>query len=205
MSLGQMRGQHPTGTYARKVVEPLLIDLSWSSSRLEGNTYSLMETAELFKRCAAGDDLDAVMLLNHKSAIEFLVNAVPQRVLTSSLIKDLHAILMDFLLADPGNGLGRIRETVVGIGHSAYTPTQIPSLLDEMFQRVVTVASEVKNPVEAALFLWVNIAYLQPFLDGNKRTSRLAANIPLMGVQLRAAVISWRGCPRLRVRDDGGL
>jgi hypothetical protein len=86
---GRLRGQQPAGTYARKVLEPLLIDLSWSSSRLEGNRYSLLDTEELFKSGATGRDVDAVMLLNHKAAIEFLVDAVPEYGLTSALIRNL--------------------------------------------------------------------------------------------------------------------
>lgn len=176
---GRMRGRQPAGTYARKVLEPLLLDLSWSSSRLEGNRYSLLATQELFKRGTAGDDPDAVMLLNHKAAIEFMVDAVPQYGLTPAVIGNLHALLMQDLLAD-AEGLGRIRQTVVNIGDTTYVPLQAPMLLQEMFDLIVEKARLIKNPVEAAFFLWVNLAYLQPFEDGNKRTSRLSANIPLM-------------------------
>lgn len=176
---GRMRGQQPAGTYARNVLGPLLIDLSWSSSRLEGNRYSLLATEELFKLGAAASDLDAVMLLNHKAAIEFMVDAVPEYGLTSAVIRNLHAVLMQDLLADP-EGLGNIRRKVVNISDTTYVPAQAPLLLEEMFERIVDKARQVKNPVEAAFFLWVNLAYLQPFEDGNKRTSRLSANIPLM-------------------------
>ncbi|MGB3704950.1 MAG: Fic family protein [Castellaniella sp.] len=176
---GRMRGQQPAGTYARNVLGPLLIDLSWSSSRLEGNRYSLLATEELFKRGTAASDLDAVMLLNHKAAIEFMVDAVPNYGLTSSVIRNLHAILMQDLLAD-AEGLGNIRRKVVNIRDTTYVPAQAPLLLEEMFEHVVDKARQIKNPVEAAFFLWVSLAYLQPFEDGNKRTSRLSANIPLM-------------------------
>ncbi|NIF28693.1 helix-turn-helix domain-containing protein [Pantoea sp. Tr-811] len=176
---GQMRGQQPAGTYARKVLEPLLIDLSWSSSRLEGNRYSLLDTERLFKSGVTDGDLDAVMLLNHKAAIEFMVDAVPEYGLNSAVISNLHALLMQDLLAD-GTALGSIRQTVVNISGTTYFPTQLPSLLEEMFERVLDKARQIKNPIEAAFFLWINLAYLQPFEDGNKRTSRLAANIPLM-------------------------
>ncbi|MFJ4347180.1 Fic family protein [Pseudomonas sp. NPDC089401] len=176
---GRMRGQQPAGTYARKVLEPLLIDLSWSSSRLEGNRYTLLDTERLFRSGVTDGDLDAVMLLNHKAAIEFMVDAVPEYGLNSAVISNLHALLMQDLLAD-GSALGSIRQTVVNISGTTYFPTQVPSLLEEMFEQVLEKARQVKNPIEAAFFLWVNLAYLQPFEDGNKRTSRLAANIPLM-------------------------
>lgn len=176
---GRMQGQQPAGTYARNVLGPLLIDLSWSSSRLEGNRYSLLATEELFKRGTSGGDLDAVMLLNHKSAIEFMVDAVPEYGLTSAVVRNLHAILMQDLLAD-ADGLGSIRRKVVNISDTTYVPAQAPLLLEEMFEQIMEKARHIKNPVEASFFLWVNLAYLQPFEDGNKRTSRLSANVPLM-------------------------
>jgi Fic family protein len=177
--LGRMRGQQPAGTYARKVLEQLLIDLSWSSSRLEGNRYSRLDTEELFKSGLTGNDQDAVMLLNHKNAIEFMVDAVPEQGLAMGVVRNLHAVLMRDLLAD-SDGLGAIRRKVVNISDTVYFPSQVPSLLAEMLERILDAARLVKNPLEAAFFLWVHIAYLQPFEDGNKRTSRLAANIPLM-------------------------
>ncbi len=176
---GRMQGQQPAGTYARKVLEQLLIDLSWSSSRLEGNTYSLLATEELFKSGAPPSDLEGVMLLNHKRAIEFLVDAVPSYGLTDGVIRNLHALLMQDLLTDSAR-LGAIRTKVVNISDTTYVPSQVPQLLEEMISLIIGKAQHIKNPAEAAFFLWVNLAYLQPFEDGNKRTSRLAANIPLM-------------------------
>lgn len=176
---GRMPGQQPAGTFARKVLEQLLIDLSWSSSRLEGNTYSLLATEELFKSGAPPTDLEGVMLLDHKRAIEFLVDAVPSYGLTDGVIRNLHALLMQDLLADSA-GLGAIRTKVVNISDTTYVPSQVPQLLEEMTSLIIAKAQHIKNPAEAAFFLWVNLAYLQPFEDGNKRTSRLAANIPLL-------------------------
>ena len=176
---GRMQGQQPAGTYARKVLEQLLIDLSWSSSRLEGNRYTLLATEELFKGGTSLGDADAVMLLNHKAAIEFLVDAAPTQGMTVGLVRNLHAVLMQDLLAD-SDGLGAIRKRVVNISDTTYVPMQVPSILEEMLSGIIDKARRIKNPIEAAFFLWVNLAYLQPFEDGNKRTSRLAANIPLM-------------------------
>lgn len=174
-----MSGQQPAGTYARNVMEPLLIDLSWSSSRLEGNRYSLLETKQLFESGTRSGDLDAVMLLNHKAAIEFMINEVPMTGLTEPVVRNLHATLMRDLLAD-GSALGNIRSKMVQIKDTSYIPEQAPGVLQEMFGRIIAKARQINNPIEAAFFLWVNIAYLQPFEDGNKRTSRLAANIPLL-------------------------
>jgi Fic family protein len=174
-----MGGQQAAGTYARKVLEQLLIDLSWSSSRLEGNTYSRLATAELFKSGAAPSDRESVMLLNHKRAIEFLVDAVPSYGLTDGVIRNLQALLMQDLLDGP-TGLGAIRTKIVNISDTTYIPWQVPQLLEELLSVIIAKAQLIKNSVEAAFFLWVHLAYLQAFEDGNKRTSRLAANIPLM-------------------------
>ncbi|SPE36929.1 putative Fic (Filamentation induced by cAMP) protein [Burkholderiales bacterium] len=179
-SEGRSPGQQPAATFARKVLEQLLIDLSWYSSRLEGNRKSLLDTRELFaKGRSEGDDLDATMLLNHKDAIEFMVDAVPTEGITVPVVRNLQSLLMQGLLAN-SDSLGAIRRTLVNITDTVYVPTQVPSLLEEMLALVVEKARNVRNPLEAAFFLWVNLAYLQPFEDGNKRTSRLCANMPLM-------------------------
>jgi Fic family protein len=177
---GRMPGQQPAGTYARKVLEQLLIDLSWSSSRLEGNRKSLLDTRNLFLAGRSGaDDADSTMLLNHKDAIEFIVDAVPTYGITIPVVCNLQSLLMQGLLADP-RALGTIRAMVVNIEGSVYVPTQVPALLEEMLRLIVEKSRQIKNPVEGAFFLWVNLAYLQPFEDGNKRTSRLCANLPLL-------------------------
>jgi fido (protein-threonine AMPylation protein) len=95
------------------------------------------------------------------------------------VIRNIHTLLMQGLLHDE-NSLGAIRQKVVNISSTVYVPAQMPSLLEEMLGIVIAKARDIKNPVEAAFFLWVNLAYLQPFEDGNKRTSRLSANIPLL-------------------------
>lgn len=177
---GRARGQQPAGTYARKVLEQLLIDLSWNSSRLEGNRKSLLDTKELFARGHADEgDIDALMLLNHKEAIEFVVDAVPHYGITEAVVRNIQAVLMQGLLPNPER-LGKVRETVVTITDSVYLPLQVPQLIDELLKLIIEKARHVKNPIEAAFFMWLNIAYLQPFEDGNKRTSRLCANLPLL-------------------------
>jgi fido (protein-threonine AMPylation protein) len=177
LARGRLPDQQPAGTYARKVLEQLLVELSWSSSKLEGNTYSLLDTERLFKRGIDGTDQDATMLLNHKSAIEFLVAEGPARGLATSMVRNIHSLLMGDLLDE--TQLGAIRDTPVYITASTFIPHQIPQVLEELLEQIVTKARAIPNPVEAAFFLWVQIAYLQPFVDGNKRTSRISANIPL--------------------------
>lgn len=175
------QGQQAAGTYVREVLEQLLIDLSWSSSRLEGNNKSLLDTKELFeiREQASPIDEDTLMLLNHKNAIEYMVDAVPTAGIIVPVIVDLQAKLMQDLLKD-ARDIGSIRQRVVNIDGSVYSPSNIPTLLESMLNEIVEKVRHIHNPIEAAFFLWVNIAYLQPFTDGNKRTSRLSANMPLM-------------------------
>jgi len=186
---GAIKGQFPAGTYLRKVLDQLLVDLAWSSSNLEGNTISYLDTERLFALESTtgevpvfptgADAQHRILLINHKRAINFLAEQVPDTGLSIFTIRNLHALLMEDLVPDVAQ-LGAIRKQIVSIGGSTYTPTSMPQVLAEMLEQIVEKAGRIKNPVEAAFFLWVNIAYLQPFIDGNKRTSRLSANIPLM-------------------------
>lgn len=108
-----------------------------------------------------------------------MVDAVPEYGITAPVVRNIQSLLMQGLLDNP-DSIGAIRKTVVNITNSVYLPTQVPSLLEEMLGIIIEKARHIKNPIEAAFFLWLNVAYLQPFEDGNKRTSRLCANLPLM-------------------------
>jgi hypothetical protein len=180
--IGKMIGDRPVGTYAREIYNRILIDLSWNSSRLEGNSYSLLETERLLKLNAtvAGKDIaEARMILNHKEAIEFLVDSIDTIEINRFTIVSLHAILSHDLLGNPKSS-GRLREIPIGIGRSVYQPISIPQVIEECFQQIIDKAFAIRNPFEQAFFLMVHLPYLQPFEDVNKRVSRLAANIPLL-------------------------
>ncbi len=175
-------GHYPAGTYARQIFNKLLIDLSWNSSRLEGNTYSLLETEQLLERgkITKGKDLsETQMILNHKAAIEFLIQTAEEIGVNRFTILNLHTLLSDNLLPDP-SACGRLRSIAVGIAHSTYQPVAIPQVVEECFDLLISKACKIKNPFEQAFFLMVQLPYLQPFDDVNKRTSRLATNIPLI-------------------------
>ena len=170
------------GIYAKNVFSRLLIDLSWNSSRLEGNTYSLLDTKRLldFGQAAEGKDRrEAQMILNHRAAIEFLVESAGEISFNRQTVLNLHALLADGLLEDPDSP-GRLRRILVGVDGSTYHPPGVPQLIEECFDQVLATATAIADPFEQALFVMVQLPYLQPFDDVNKRVSRLAANIPLI-------------------------
>ena len=179
-------GQQPAGTYARQILNRLLIDLSWNSSRLEGNTYSLLDTKRLLAFGAEAEgkqQLEAQMILNHKEAIEFLVDSAGEIGFNRRTILNLHALLANNLLADP-MATGRLRRIAVGIEKSVFHPLEAPQLIEECFDQILATAAAIKDPFEQALFVMAQLPYLQPFDDVNKRVSRLAANIPLIKANL---------------------
>lgn len=180
-AVGQSTGERPAGTYARDILGQLLIDLSWSSSRLEGNRYSRLETKALIEAAHEAEGKtrqEAVMVLNHKRAIEFLVDVAPNDDPYRRVIANLHAMLMDGLMKDE-SGLGAIRHRLVVIEESTYTPPQAPAQLQRMYEMIAEKAQRVRDPLEASFFLLTQLPYLQPFEDGNKRTARVACNLPL--------------------------
>ena len=128
--------QAAAGTYARHMLSRLLIDLSWNSSRLEGNTYSLLDTQLLIEkgeRATEKPPADAQMIMNHKEAIEFLLSDQDGEIgFNRYTILNLHGILANNLLPDP-SAPGRLRKFGVGIGQSSYTPLDTPQQIEEMF------------------------------------------------------------------------
>ena len=174
--------QAAAGTFARDILNRLLIDLSWASSQLEGNTYSQLDTERLieFGQAAEGKNtLETQMILNHKEAIEFLVLGAETTGVDRQTLIALHAFLSNGLMADPA-AVGCLRTRAVGIGGSVYLPLSQPQVVDDVFGVVVQMAADITDPFEQAFFLMVHLPYLQPFEDVNKRVSRLAANIPLI-------------------------
>jgi Fic family protein len=175
------RLNQPAGTYAKEILQRLLIDLSWNSSRLEGNTYSLLDTQQLITQGKFADDkskAEAQMILNHKDAIEFIVQMTEDIGFNRYTITNLHGLLSNNLLPDPAAS-GRLRSFGVGIGNSVFIPLGIPQQIEEMFEMILTKATAIEDPFEQAFFTMVHLPYLQPFDDVNKRVSRLAANLPL--------------------------
>lgn len=175
-------GARPAGTYARDLLGRLLIDLSWASSRLEGNTYSRLDTQnliELGQEATGKDRREAQMILNHKAAIELLVEQVEDIGFNAYTFFNLHALLSEGLLVRPAEG-GRLRERIVEVSGSVFHPLGIPQQIEAHFRMILDKAAAIADPFEQAFFVMVHIPYLQPFIDVNKRVSRLGANIPLI-------------------------
>jgi hypothetical protein len=185
--LGSTRlSKRPAGTYARDIMNRLLIDLSWASSNLEGNTYTRLDTQQLIEHGTAPEGKDAretQMILNHKQAIEFLIESAEDIGFNTFTFFNLHALLSENLLADP-SASGRIRTRIVDISGTTYHPLAIPQQVEELFRLLLEKAGGIENPFEQAFFLLVHIPYLQPFEDVNKRVSRLGANIPFFKANL---------------------
>jgi hypothetical protein len=156
------------------------------SSRLEGNTYSLLDTRRLlaFSQQAEGKDAaEAQMILNHKDAIEFMVSSAEEISFNRYSILNLHGLLANNLLPDP-TASGGLRRIPVGIHGSAFHPLEVPALIEECFDQLLATAEAIADPFEQAFFVMAQLPYLQPFEDVNKRVSRLAANIPLIRANL---------------------
>ena len=176
----------PAGTYSRAILNRLLIDLSWASSHLEGNTYSRLDTRELIEHGKAANGkaaLETQMILNHKSAIELLVENIGSAEFNRFTIMNLHSALSENLLQNPSDE-GRVRQHAVDISRSVYRPLSTPQQLESELDVLLEKANQISDPFEQSFFMMVHIPYLQPFADINKRTSRLAANLPLFRANL---------------------
>ena len=170
------------GTYARQICQRLLIDLSYHSSRLEGNTYSLLDTQKLVEEGIGAEGKvreETVMIINHKEAILFLVEHAQEIELNGFTVFNLHNLLSQDLLANP-EACGNIRKIEVAIGKSAYKPIGNPHVLRELFELVLLKARKIQDPFEQSFLLLVHLSYLQAFEDVNKRTARLSCNIPFV-------------------------
>lgn len=169
----------------RKEFERLAIDLSWKSSQIEGNTYSLLETERLLKEkeTASGKTKEeASMLLNHKEALDFLMeNPNYINPISVSKIEDIHSILVKELAVERN-----LRKRRVGISGTNYKPLDNEFQIHEALQSTCDIINNKKSVFEKALLALVLISYIQPFMDGNKRTARIVSN---------ALLISENHCP----------
>lgn len=168
-----------TAAEYNKEIERLAIDLSWKSSQIEGNTYSLLETEILLKDklTAQGKTKDeATMLLNHKEAMDFLLeNKKYVTPLSTSKIEDIHSLLIKELEV-----ARNIRKRKVGISGTNYQPLDNDFQIMEALDTACNLVNSKANVFEKALLILLLISYIQPFVDGNKRTARIVCNALLL-------------------------
>lgn len=164
-----------------RAIENLLIDLSFSSSKLEWNTYSYLDTEILVKYNNSAEWKtveETQMILNHKNSIKYIIDNKKEIDLNIEDFENIHILLWKWLLVD--EYLWKIRKSEVTIWGSAYYPLENHFQLKEQFEIFLDKLNSIKNPFEQSLFILVFIPYFQIFMDINKRTSRIWANIPLI-------------------------
>lgn len=166
-------------TLGKRELERFVIELAWKSSRIEGNTYSLLETETLIKthqEAEGHSKEEAAMILNHKAAFDtILVHRKSFKTLDLSDITQLHNILIQKLHVDPG-----VRKHPVGITGTFYRPLDNEWQIREALEKFIAVINASPHPLEKALIASAMVAYIQPFADGNKRTSRMLTNAILV-------------------------
>ncbi len=172
-------------TFFKKEVERLTIELSWKSSQLEGNTYSLIDTEILIKErieAAGHKKEEAVMILNHKNAIDYIFARKSEfKKLDLHTIEKIHSLLIEGLGVKKGVRVGRVR--IIG---TRYTPLGDKTKIVQSLNRVLEKINNLNSPFSKALALALMVSYIQPFEDGNKRTARILGN---------AALLAHNACP----------
>lgn len=163
----------------RREMARLGIDLSWKSSQIEGNTYSLLETERLLRESKTADGKtkeEAMMLLNHKDALLFVLdNPDFLQTLTIGSIEDIHSLLTKELSVDKG-----LRHRRVGITGTNYRPLDNEFQIREAMRDMCDLINSRSNVFEKALLALLLLSYIQPFMDGNKRTARITSNALLI-------------------------
>ncbi len=169
----------------QKELERFTIEMSWKSAKIEGNTYSLLETEQLFKEKIEAKNKtreEAIMLLNHKDALNYMLEYKSlAKTINIRFIDEIHTILTKDL------GItNNIRSRIVGITGTAYRPIDNEFQIKEALQKLCDLINSKKNGFEKAMLIIVLISYIQPFEDGNKRTARMLGN---------AILIANNSCP----------
>jgi len=164
---------------AQKELERLVVELSWKSSKIEGNTYTLLDTEKLIleNKIASGHDRkETQMILNHKDAFLYLRSHLKTyQKLTRRNLEELHAVLVKKLGVDTG-----LRRKPVGVTGSIYRPLDNYHQILEAVDNLIKAVNKTKSPYTKAVLALLGISYIQPFTDGNKRTARLMANALLL-------------------------
>ena len=182
----------------KKKLERLIIELSWKSSKIEGNTYTLLDTEKLIlehKEAPGHDKKEAHMILNHKDAFTFVhENKKEFRNLTRANLEQLHGIIVKDLSVGTG-----LRQKPVGVTGSKYRPLDNIHQIKDAVEALAVAISFASTPYAKALLALIGISYIQPFEDGNKRTSRIMANALLLAHHL--APLSYRSVEEKDYRE----
>lgn len=168
-----------SATIQKKELERFIIELSWKSSRIEGNTYTLLDTEKLIlenKKAIGKTEEETQMILNHKDAFNFIYkNTEIFKTTTRKNLEELHSILTKDLGVDAG-----LRKNMVGITGSIYKPLDNVYQINDAIESLASTISRLETPYAKAIISLLGISYIQPFGDGNKRTGRLMANAILL-------------------------
>ncbi len=191
-------GRTKSETIHKKELQRFVIELSWKSSKIEGNTYTLLDTQRLLEygtESKTNTKEETLMILNHKKAFSYILDIVKaEKPTTFREVTNIHTLLTEGL----GIGSG-IRKTAVGITGTAYIPLSYDMQIEEQLRKLVDVCTARHNTYERALAFILGIAYLQPFEDGNKRTARLIGNAALLAGKL--APLSYRTVDEKKYRE----
>lgn len=185
----QKRSSGISETIQKKELERLVIELSWKSSKIEGNTYTLLDTEKLIrghKEATGHSKSEAQMILNHKEAFDFVYSKRDDfKKLDKAKLEHLHKLLVKNLNVNFG-----FRKKLVGIVGSKYKPLDNIYQIDDAINELFIAISKINNFYAKAVVAFLGLSYIQPFEDGNKRTSRLLCNAILMAYNL--APLSYR-------------
>jgi len=163
----------------RSEYERLTIELSWKSSHIEGNTYSLLETETLIHNhqpAPGHSPKEADMILNHKRALDYIAHEPHSfKELTPHKIREVHELLTANLDIKRG-----FRSSPVGITGTRYRPLDNRYQIQEAVEVMCDVVNHEPDFFAKAILTSLLIAYIQPFEDGNKRSSRMLGNALLL-------------------------
>lgn len=198
MRLFHSQGSDSSAAIQRRELERFVIEPSWKSSKIESNTYTLFDAEILIKEGieASGKTREeATMILNHKRAFDYILQTRDKFTrLNLSLIRDIDRLLVENLQIPSG-----LRNRLIGITGSLYKPLQVPTQIEEACHVLLDAIASFVDPFSRDLLALAGIGYIQPFEDGNKRTSRLTANAILLASQ--CAPLSYRSVKELSYRE----
>lgn len=193
------KAKEKSETIHKKELERFIIELSWKSSKIEGNTYTLLDTEKLLKEgieSPSNTKEEAVMILNHKKAFTYLLECknLQKDIVSFRELENIHRILVEGLGVNHG-----LRKSAVGITGTNYLPLALSSQIEEETKKLIEILHTKTDVFSKSLISILGISYTQPFEDGNKRTSRLFSNAIL--INNNCAPLSYRGVDEKEYRE----